>query len=42
MKNKTADRKWIVKQLKRLPKVKAKPGFMKGLMRKIDTLVNGY
>ena len=35
MKNKTADRKWIVKQLSRLPKVRANPGFVKGLMRKL-------
>ena len=35
MKNKTADRKWIVKELSRLPEVKAKPGFVKQLMRKI-------
>ena len=34
-----ADTKWVVKQLKMLPKVKAKPGFVKSLMRKIDRYV---
>ena len=36
---KKADRKWVVKQLKCLPKVRTNPGFMKRLMAKIDEYV---
>ena len=35
MKNKTADRKWVVKQLKRLPKIRVNKGFVKRLLNKI-------